>query len=123
MHIHPVVPVRDMVVFPGVIAPLFVGRPRSVRALEEANARGHLVFITAQKNSLTENPEPDERFGGGVHNHRRGQALGGGHLRGHGHQPAAQAGGHGVPKAKPVPHERVRQRGVRPAHARHKGEV
>ncbi|MGD9640725.1 MAG: LON peptidase substrate-binding domain-containing protein, partial [Synergistaceae bacterium] len=60
MHIHPVVPVRDMVVFPGVIAPLFVGRPRSVRALEEANARGHLVFITAQKNSLTENPEPDE---------------------------------------------------------------
>ena len=49
MQIHPVVPVRDMVVFPGVIAPLFVGRPRSARALEEANARGHLVFITARK--------------------------------------------------------------------------
>ncbi len=60
MHIHPVVPVRDMVVFPGVIAPLFVGRPRSARALEEANSRGHLVFITAQKNSHTDNPEPDE---------------------------------------------------------------
>ena len=60
MQIHPVVPVRDMVVFPGVIAPLFVGRPRSARALEEANARGHLVFITAQKNSLIENPEPDD---------------------------------------------------------------
>ncbi len=60
MHIHPVVPVRDMVVFPGVIAPLFVGRPRSARALEEANLRGHLVFITAQKNSLIENPEPDD---------------------------------------------------------------
>ena len=60
MHIHPVVPVRDMVVFPGVIAPLFVGRPRSARALEEANARGHLVFITAQKNSMIDNPEPDD---------------------------------------------------------------
>lgn len=60
MHIHPVVPVRDMVVFPGVIAPLFVGRPRSARALEEANIRGHLVFITAQKNSQIENPDPDD---------------------------------------------------------------
>ena len=60
MHIHPVVPVRDMVVFPGVIAPLFVGRPRSARALEEANSRGHLVFITAQKNSSIENPDPDD---------------------------------------------------------------
>lgn len=60
MHIHPVVPVRDMVVFPGVIAPLFVGRPRSARAIEEANARGHLVFITAQKNSLTDSPEPED---------------------------------------------------------------
>lgn len=60
MQIHPVVPVRDMVVFPGVIAPLFVGRPRSARAIEEANTRGHLVFITAQKNSLIENPDPDD---------------------------------------------------------------
>lgn len=49
-----------MVVFPGVIAPLFVGRPRSARAIEEANTRGHLVFITAQKNSLIENPDPDD---------------------------------------------------------------
>jgi ATP-dependent Lon protease len=60
MQIHPVVPVRDMVVFPGVIAPLVVGRPRSARAIEEANTRGHLVFITAQKNSLIENPDPDD---------------------------------------------------------------
>lgn len=60
MHIFPVVPVRDMVVFPGIIAPLFVGRSRSVRSLEEANATGNLVFITAQKNSLADNPEPED---------------------------------------------------------------
>ncbi|NLX84477.1 MAG: endopeptidase La [Synergistaceae bacterium] len=60
MLVHPVVPVRDMVIPPGVIAPLFVGRPRSARALEEANIKGHLVFITAQKNSLTDNPEPED---------------------------------------------------------------
>ncbi len=59
MFVHPVVPVRDMVVPPGVIAPLFVGRPRSARALEEANSGGHLVFITAQKNSMIDNPEPE----------------------------------------------------------------
>jgi len=60
MLIHPVVPVRDTIIFPGVIAPLFVSRPRSVRALEEANSRGHLVFLTAQKHPATENPDPSE---------------------------------------------------------------
>jgi ATP-dependent Lon protease len=60
MLIHPVIPVRDTIIFPGVIAPLFISRPRSVHALEEANSRGHLVFITAQIHPATDNPDPSE---------------------------------------------------------------
>ncbi len=60
MLLHPVVPVRDMIIFPGVIAPLFVSRPRSIRALEEANSRGRLIFLIAQKHPATDNPDPDE---------------------------------------------------------------
>lgn len=62
MFLYTVVPVRDMVIFPGVITPLFVGRARSIRALEEANSRGHLIFVTAQKQSVSDNPEPDELY-------------------------------------------------------------
>ncbi len=60
MRIYPVVPVRDMVVFPGVISPLFVGRVRSARALDAAEAGDHLIFITAQKNALLDDPAPED---------------------------------------------------------------
>ena len=60
MTIYPVVPVRDMIIFPSVIAPVFVSRPRSIRAVDEANSRDRLIFITAQINSFHDNPRPDD---------------------------------------------------------------
>lgn len=62
MFLYPVVPVRDIVLFPGVITPLFVNRPRSVRAVEEANAKGRLLFITAQRDPGLNDPEPDDLY-------------------------------------------------------------
>ena len=58
MSIYPVVPVRDMIIFPSIIAPLFVTRARSVRAVDEANSSDRLLFITAQINSFNDNPNP-----------------------------------------------------------------
>ena len=53
--ILPVLPVRDVVVFPGVTMPLAVGRPRSLAALEEAGQDGYLLVV-AQRDPQTENP-------------------------------------------------------------------
>ncbi|MFR5879907.1 MAG: LON peptidase substrate-binding domain-containing protein [Cloacibacillus evryensis] len=36
--VYPIIPVRDMIVFPGVVSPLFISRPRSMRAVEEAGS-------------------------------------------------------------------------------------
>jgi ATP-dependent Lon protease len=51
----PVLPVRDVVVFPGVTMPLAIGRPKSLAALEEAGQDGYLLVIS-QRDPLTENP-------------------------------------------------------------------
>ena len=53
----PVLPVRDMVLFPGIIMPLFVGRPRSIRAMESALLQDKKVFVAAQTDNGTEDPE------------------------------------------------------------------
>ena len=55
--ICPVLPVRDMVLFPGIIIPLFVGRPRSIRAMESALLQDKKVFVAAQTDNGTEDPE------------------------------------------------------------------
>lgn len=52
--IYPVIPMRDMVIFPGVVSPLFISRPKSIRAVEEASEHGRLVFITAEKKPYSE---------------------------------------------------------------------
>ena len=52
--VYPIIPVRDMIVFPGVVSPLFISRPRSMRAVEEAGEHDRIVFITAEKK-----PYPD----------------------------------------------------------------
>lgn len=54
MLLYPIVPVRDMVIYPGVVSPIFVTRQQSIRALEEANSRGRMVFVTAHKNAFTD---------------------------------------------------------------------
>jgi len=58
----PLLPVRDTVVFPHMILPLDVSRVKSVKALEEAMAAHHLIFIAAQKRVETEDPQLDDIF-------------------------------------------------------------
>ena len=55
----PMLPVRDVVVFPYMILPLFVGRESSIKAVEEADAGNKLVFLAAQKNVLDEAPSAE----------------------------------------------------------------
>ena len=50
----PVVPVRDLIVYPGIVSPLFVSRPRSVHAVEEAAERDRMIFIVAEKSPYSE---------------------------------------------------------------------
>ncbi|MBQ9565025.1 MAG: endopeptidase La [Synergistaceae bacterium] len=56
----PAVPVRDVVLFPGVIMPLFVGRPRSLKTLETALLHDKKVFIVAQSHEDVEDPEIED---------------------------------------------------------------
>ena len=52
----PMVPLRDLVVFPAMVVPFFVGRKRSVKAIEEANNKGKIVFLTTQKTDMEDEP-------------------------------------------------------------------
>lgn len=52
----PMLPVRDIVVFPYMILPLFVGREASIRSVEEALAKNRLIFLASQKDITEENP-------------------------------------------------------------------
>ena len=54
--ILPLLPLRDIVVFPYMVAPLFVGRPKSINALAEAMNHEKLVFLATQKNAGVDNP-------------------------------------------------------------------
>ncbi len=57
-----VIPLRDSVVFPYMVAPLFVGRDRSVRALEAAITGDMPVLVIAQRNEDEEHPEPEDLY-------------------------------------------------------------
>ena len=52
----PLLPLRDIVVFPYMVAPLFVGRPKSINALAEAMNNEKMVFLATQKNAGIDNP-------------------------------------------------------------------
>jgi ATP-dependent Lon protease len=58
----PMLPVRDIVVFPYMILPLFVGREASIRSVEEALAKNRLIFLASQKEITEENPTEDTIF-------------------------------------------------------------
>jgi len=58
----PLLPVRDLVVFPYMILPLFVGRDRSVAAVDTALEGDRLLVLTAQKNPETDDPEPEDLY-------------------------------------------------------------
>ncbi len=60
--ILPVLPLRDVVVYPHMIIPLFVGRSRSVHAIEAAMAAKQKIFVLAQQSSGEEEPAPDNLY-------------------------------------------------------------
>jgi ATP-dependent Lon protease len=62
----PLLPLRDIVVFPGMVVPLFIGRDNSVIALESAMESGRMIFLSAQKNSKTEQPSPEDIYSVGT---------------------------------------------------------
>ncbi|NRQ14266.1 endopeptidase La [Ensifer sesbaniae] len=55
---HPVLPLRDIVVFPHMIVPLFVGREKSIRALEEVMGTDKQIMLATQINATDDDPEP-----------------------------------------------------------------
>ncbi|MGE3066379.1 MAG: endopeptidase La [Hyphomicrobiaceae bacterium] len=58
-EIYPVLPLRDIVVFPYMIVPLFVGREKSISALEEVMRADKQILLAAQKNAGDDDPAPD----------------------------------------------------------------
>ena len=62
----PLMPVRDIVIFTDMLLPLFIGRERSVRAIEEAVEKDRLVFLATQKDPAVEDPKPEEIYGVGT---------------------------------------------------------
>ncbi|WEK46734.1 MAG: endopeptidase La [Candidatus Andeanibacterium colombiense] len=66
MNLYPLLPLRDIVVFPGSVVPLFVGREKSVAALEEAMAGSKDIFLLAQLDPGCDDPERDDLYDVGV---------------------------------------------------------
>jgi ATP-dependent Lon protease len=60
--IVPLLPLRDIIVFPYMVSQLFVGRERSIAALDDAMSRGKEIFLAAQRNAKTNDPTPDDIF-------------------------------------------------------------
>src|SRR5712664_3387392 len=60
--VYPVLPLRDIVVFTGLIVPLFVGREKSVKALEEVMKDDKQILLIAQKNASQDDPGPDDIY-------------------------------------------------------------
>ncbi len=58
----PLLPVRDVVIFTDMVLPLFIGREKSVKAVEEAVAKDGFIFLATQKDSEKENPKPDDIY-------------------------------------------------------------
>jgi ATP-dependent Lon protease len=58
----PLLPLRDVVVFPHMVIPLFVGRPRSIKALELAMESGNNIMLVAQKSAGKDEPAPEDLY-------------------------------------------------------------
>ncbi|THF67053.1 endopeptidase La [Pseudothauera nasutitermitis] len=58
----PLLPLRDVVVFPHMVIPLFVGRPKSIKALENAMEAGKSILLVAQKSAAKDEPAADDLY-------------------------------------------------------------
>ncbi|WP_101048202.1 endopeptidase La [Macromonas nakdongensis] len=58
----PLLPLRDVVVFPHMVIPLFVGRPKSIKALESAMENERRIMLVAQKTAAKDDPAPEDLF-------------------------------------------------------------
>ncbi len=61
-HLFAVLPLRDIVVYPHMIVPLFVGREKSINALEEVMREDKQILLVAQKNASQDEPGPDDLY-------------------------------------------------------------
>lgn len=66
VYYYPLLPLRDVVVFPNVVVPLFVGRDKSIKALEYAMSHHKEIFLAAQKDAKLDNPSPKDIYSFGT---------------------------------------------------------
>ncbi len=64
--VAPVVPIRDVVVFPHTVMPLLIGRPKSAHAVEAASHADKRILLVTQRSPKTDDPSPEELFGVGT---------------------------------------------------------
>src|SRR4051812_43770422 len=62
----PLLPLRDIIVFPHMVVPLFVGREKSINALDKAMAEDKEIVLAAQKKAKTNEPTPEDIFSVGT---------------------------------------------------------
>ena len=72
----PVLPLRDVVVYPHMVIPLFVGRERSIVALNKAMDAGKRILLVAQKQADHDDPQPSDTRSPEVEGGRRAEAAG-----------------------------------------------
>src|ERR1041385_2514634 len=62
LEVYSLLPLRDIIVFPHMVVPLFVGREKSIRALEEAMSSRKQIILSAQKKAQNNNPDEKDIF-------------------------------------------------------------
>ncbi len=60
--VYPLLPLRDVVVFPHMVIPLFVGRPKSIKAMETAMESGKSILLVAQRSAAKDEPGPEDMY-------------------------------------------------------------
>ena len=65
-RVVPLLPLRDIIVFPHMVVPLFVGREKSINSLEDAMAGGKDVLLAAQRMAKTNDPKPEDIYAVGT---------------------------------------------------------
>ena len=58
----PLIPLRDIIIFPHMVVPLFVGRDKSIKALERAMESDKSIFLSAQKQAKMDDPKDEDIF-------------------------------------------------------------